>query len=152
MKPARLIILAVAVVAAGMAGLLAMRLSGNKTVIVQDSVVQKEPTIDVLVSAKNLPVGARLDESAMRWMPWPEGSVVDGFITSSTRPDALTELNGVVVRLPMFEGEPLRREKIADSSSRILSALLPSANGPSRPKSRWRPVPVVSSCPMTASM
>ena len=106
MKPARLIILAVAVVAAGMAGLLAMRLSGNQTVIVQDSVVEKEPTIDVLVSAKNLPVGARLDETSMRWMPWPEGSLVDGFITSSTRPDALTELTGVVVRLPVFEGEP----------------------------------------------
>jgi pilus assembly protein CpaB len=126
MKPARLIILAVAVVAAGMAGLLAMRLTGNQTVIVQDSVVEKEPTVDVLVSAANLPVGARLDENSMRWMAWPEGSVVDGFITSSTRPDAISELSGVVVRLPVFEGEPLRREKIADSSSRILSALLPS--------------------------
>lgn len=152
MKPARLIILAVAVVAAGMAGLLAMRLSGNKTVIVQDSVVQKEPTIDVLVSAKNLPVGARLDESAMRWMPWPEGSVVDGFITSSTRPDALTELNGVVVRLPMFEGEPLRREKSPIPLHASCPLSCPPENGPSRPKSRWRRVPVVSSCPMTAWM
>ena len=64
MKPARLIILAVAVVAAGMAGLLAMRLSGNKTVVVQDAVIEKAPTVDVLVSAKNLPVGARLDETS----------------------------------------------------------------------------------------
>lgn len=127
MKPARLIILAVAVVAAGMAGLLAMRLTGNQTVVVQqDPTVEKQPTVDVLVSAKNLPVGARLDDSAMRWMPWPADSVVDGFITSSTRADAMTELQGAVVRLPLFEGEPLRREKIADSSSRILSALLPS--------------------------
>ncbi|KPF44389.1 Flp pilus assembly protein CpaB [Rhizobium sp. G187] len=126
MKPARLIILAVAVVAAGTAGLLAMRLSGGGSVVVQEAVVEKEPTVDVLVIAKNLPVGSRLDDSSMRWMAWPQSGVVDGFITSSTRPEAMSELTGAVVRLPLFEGEPLRREKVADSSSRILSALLPS--------------------------
>ncbi len=63
MKPARLIILAVAIVAAGMAGLLAMRLSGNQTVIVQDSVVTKEPTVDVLVSA------ARFGSESAGWRP-----------------------------------------------------------------------------------
>ncbi|MGF0537708.1 Flp pilus assembly protein CpaB [Agrobacterium sp. ES01] len=128
MKPARIIILAIAVLAAGLAGLLAMRLTGNDQVIVQqaESVIKKEPTVDVLVSAENLPVGSRLNEKSMRWMAWPEGDLVDGFITSSTRPQALDELKGVVVRLPMFEGEPVRMEKIADSSDRIMSALLPA--------------------------
>ena len=128
MKPARIIILAVAIVAAGMAGLLAMRLSGSKSVVLQqaESVIKKEPTVNVLVSAANLPVGSRLDDKSMRWMAWPEGSVVDGFITENTRPDAMTELAGVVVRLPMFEDEPVRREKIADSSGRVMSSLLPS--------------------------
>lgn len=128
MKPARIIILAVAVVAAGMAGLLAMRLGGNPKVIVEQTAaqIQKEPTVNVLVSSKNMPVGARLDAESMRWMAWPEGSVVEGFVTEAARPDALTELTGSVVRLPMFDGEPIRREKIADSSSRILSSLLPS--------------------------
>jgi pilus assembly protein CpaB len=128
MKPARIIILAVAIVAAGMAGLLAMRLSGSKSVVLQqaESVMKREPTVNVLVSAANLPVGSRLDDKSMRWMAWPEGSIVDGFITESTRPDAMTELTGVVVRLPMFEGEPVRREKIADSSGRVMSSLLPS--------------------------
>ncbi|THV24074.1 Flp pilus assembly protein CpaB [Peteryoungia ipomoeae] len=125
MQPARLIILAVAIVAAGTAGFLAMRLSGSSAVV-QEATVEHEPTVDVLVTAKNLPVGSRLDESSMRWMAWPQSSIVDGFITASVRPDAVTELSGSVVRLPLFEGEPLRREKIADSSSRILSALLPS--------------------------
>ncbi len=128
MKPARIIILAVAIVAAGMAGLLAMRLSGSKSVVLQqaEAVMKKEPTVNVLVSAANLPVGSRLDDKSMRWMAWPEGSVVEGFITESTRPQAMTELTGVVVRLPMFEGEPVRREKIADSSGRVMSSLLPS--------------------------
>jgi pilus assembly protein CpaB len=127
MKPARIIILAVAMVAAGMAGLLAMRLSGSNAVVQQaEALVRKEPTVNVLVSAANLPVGSRLDDKSMRWMAWPEGSLIDGFITESIRPQAMTELTGVVVRLPMFEGEPVRREKIADSSGRVMSSLLPS--------------------------
>ena len=127
MKPARIIILAVAIVAAGMAGLLAMRLSGSNAVVQQaEALVKKEPTVNVLVSAANLPVGSRLDDKSMRWMAWPEGSLIDGFITESIRPQAMTELTGVVVRLPMFEGEPVRREKIADSSGRVMSSLLPS--------------------------
>ncbi|MGV8937871.1 MAG: Flp pilus assembly protein CpaB [Allorhizobium sp.] len=126
MKPARIIILAVAVVAAGLAGVLAMRLIGAKPVVVQAETVKQAPTVKVLVSAENLPVGSRLNEESIRWMPWPEGSIVDGFITESNRPKAIAELNGMVVRLPMFEGEPVRQEKIADSSSRIMSSILPS--------------------------
>ncbi|GEO87213.1 MULTISPECIES: Flp pilus assembly protein CpaB [Alphaproteobacteria] len=127
MKPARIIILAVAIVAAGMAGLLAMRLSGPQPVVVQgEAEVRKEPTVNVLVSSANLPVGSRLNDKSMRWMAWPEGSVIEGFITENSWPQAIAELTGVVVRLPMFEGEPVRREKIADSSTRIMSSLLPS--------------------------
>ncbi len=59
-------------------------------------------------------------------MAWPEGSLVEGFITERNRPNAMTELTGQVVRLPMFVGEPIRAEKVADSSNRIMSSLLPA--------------------------
>ncbi|KQV84337.1 Flp pilus assembly protein CpaB [Rhizobium sp. Root1220] len=127
MRPARLLILGVAVIAAGLAGVLAMTLAGRGSVVTQvKSVVQKEPTLNVLVSNANLPVGARLDDKALRWMPWPQGGVTQGFITETDKPDALKDMLGAVVRLPIFEGEPIRAEKVADSSSRILSSLLPS--------------------------
>lgn len=128
MKPARLIILAVAVVAAGAAGFLALQLTGAPPRVTErvEEVVRKEPTINVLVAAANLPVGARLNEKSMRWLPWPQSGVVDGFITETSRPHATSELAGAVVRLPIFDGEPLRAEKLADSSSRILSSLLPA--------------------------
>lgn len=127
MKPARLLILGVAVVAAGLAGVLAMSLAGRGSVVTQvKSVVEKEPTVKILVSGANLPVGARLDEKAVHWMAWPQSGVVQGFITETDKPDALKDLRGAVVRLPIFEGEPIRAEKIADSNSRILSSLLPS--------------------------
>jgi pilus assembly protein CpaB len=126
MKPARIIILAVAVVAAGLAGLLAMNLSGATAPELVETVIQREPTVKVLVSAENLPVGSRLNDKTVEWMDWPKGGIAEGFITNDSRPNAVTELAGSVVRLPIFKGEPLRAEKIADSSSRIMSSLLPS--------------------------
>jgi len=128
MKPARLIILSVAVVAAGAAAILAMNLAGKKTIvqIPAETLIKKEPVINVLVAAANLPVGSRLNDDSMRWAGWPQGSIVDGFITSEARPDAIKELKNAIVRLPMFEGEPVRPEKIADPGSAIMSSLLPS--------------------------
>jgi pilus assembly protein CpaB len=105
---------------------MAMRLAGSGGVVTQvKSVIEKEPTVKVLVSSANLPVGARLDEKAIHWMAWPQNGVVQGFITEKDRPDAIKDLKGAVVRLPIFEGEPIRPEKVADSNSRILSSLLP---------------------------
>jgi pilus assembly protein CpaB len=122
MKPARIIILTVAVVAAGLAGLLAMQMGGNTV----QEIVRQAPTVNVLVSAANLPVGSRLNDESLRWVGWPESGVVQGLITDRERPQAITELNGSVVRLPLFEGEPVRPEKVADSSGRIMSSLLPA--------------------------
>ena len=126
MKPARLIILTVAVVAAGLAGFLAMRFSGGGLARKAQQIVQKEPSTSVLVASENLPVGARLNADSLRWANWPKGEVVEGFITKETRPQALSELSGAVVRIPIFNGEPVRGEKIADSSSHIMSSMLPS--------------------------
>jgi pilus assembly protein CpaB len=128
MKPARLIILSVALVAAGAAAYLAMNLTNQQTVVQMPSepVVQKEPAVEVLVAAANLPIGSRLTEESMRWASWPENSIVEGFITVQNRPEALTELKDAIVRLPIFEGEPIRSEKIADPGSAIMSSILPS--------------------------
>ncbi len=127
MKPSRIVILSVALVAAGLAGVVAMQITGTQQVIEKaETIIQKEPTVNVLVSSVNLPVGSRLNDSSVRWAPWPKGNVVDSFITDAKRPDAITELAGAVVRLPLFEGEPIRAEKVVDSSTRIMSSLLPA--------------------------
>jgi pilus assembly protein CpaB len=128
MKPARIMILAVAVIAAGLAGLLAMRLAGGRNVVPQqvEAVIQKEPSVNVLVADANLPIGSRLNDKSIHWMAWPQSGIVKGFITQSERPDALKDLNGAIVRLPIFEGEPIREEKVADANSRTLSSLLPT--------------------------
>ncbi|SIQ77562.1 pilus assembly protein CpaB [Rhizobium sp. RU20A] len=126
MRPVRIIILAVAVMSAGMAGLLAINLSGSNQPAVTEPVVEKEPVTNVLVASKGLPVGSRLDASAMHWISWPKSGLVEGLITEEARPQAITDLNGVIVRLPLFAGEPIRQEKIADGAGSTLSALLPA--------------------------
>ncbi|WP_275787785.1 Flp pilus assembly protein CpaB [Pararhizobium gei] len=126
MKPVRVIILAVAVVSAGLAGFLALKLAGGRPMSLAEPVVEREPTINVLVASKSLPVGSRLGADDLHWVSWPKDGVVEGFITEELRPSAVADLQGVVVRLPIFNGEPVRSEKIADSSSRVMSALLPA--------------------------
>lgn len=129
MKPARIVILAVALGAAGLAGILAMNLTAptiEYQQVASETQVEKMPTIDVLVARANMPIGARLEDGTLDWKGWPEDAVVEGLIRRDARPDAMTELAGAVVRLPLFAGEPIRSEKIADSSSRIMSSLLPA--------------------------
>ncbi len=125
MKPVRIIILAVAVGSAAMAGVLAMKLTRGRAPQIAAPVIEREPT-NVLVASKSLPVGARLGGDSVHWMAWPKDSVAQGMITEENRPAAIDDLSGAVVRLPIFDGEPVRSEKIADSSSRIMSSLLPA--------------------------
>lgn len=127
MKPSRIIILSVAIVAAGLAGLLTTRLVKPSQVIEQaQAIIQKEPTVNILVAATNLPVGSRINAEALTWTKWPEGSVIEQFVSETARPNAIEELTGSIARLPIFAGEPLRAEKIVDANSQIMSALLPA--------------------------
>ncbi len=77
MKPARLIILSVAAVAAGLAGYLALNMGGQQVVEIQAAQPRmvKESTVDVLVAKTNLSTGSRLSADSMEWMAWPETAV-----------------------------------------------------------------------------
>ncbi|AGA65277.1 Flp pilus assembly protein RcpC/CpaB [Liberibacter crescens BT-1] len=127
MKLVRITILAVSAVAAGFAGILAMHLARNRPV--QKVEIEKSSTIkfaNVLVSNENIPIGARINKNILSWIAWPADNVFDGFITEDKRPKAIEELDGAVIRLPILKGEPVRTEKLVDSSNRIMSSILPS--------------------------
>ncbi|MBB4066460.1 Flp pilus assembly protein CpaB [Gellertiella hungarica] len=126
MKPARIIILGVAVATAGLAGVLAMKMAGRSSPPQQEVITEREPTVNVLVAAENLPTGTRLQLQSMNWAAWPESSVTDGSITDTQRPNAIDELKGSVVRLPIFAGEPMRAEKIVDGKGPTMSSMLPA--------------------------
>ncbi|HYC99142.1 Flp pilus assembly protein CpaB [Brevundimonas sp.] len=89
MKPARIIVICVAAVAAiGLA--LVVRAMGSPskepTAVATAAPVEVRPMAKVLVAAKDLQAGRRLDESDMEWKDWPVDEVNPAFITDGTVP------------------------------------------------------------------
>ncbi|MBV9077852.1 MAG: Flp pilus assembly protein CpaB [Methylobacteriaceae bacterium] len=125
MKPARLLVLAIAVSAAGAAALLMTNTSPPATVVVEKAAPVR--TTEVLVAGADLGVGQVLRAGDMRWQPWPQDYVPSGAITRAQSPSALDELAGAIIRQSFLAGEPVRREKVikADGSG-FMSAILPS--------------------------
>ena len=117
----------VAIVAAGGAAIVATNLA-TAPPPVEIAIAQPEvpqiPTVRVLVATANLPVGARLGSSEMEWRDWPEEGIGEGFITEASEPDAIGDLDGSVVRLVTFAGEPLRRAKLVGADERYMSSVL----------------------------
>ena len=127
MKAARIIVLGVAVVAAGGAAIIATNLATAPPpveVIAAAPEIPAVPTVRVLVATANLPVGARLTPEAMEWRDWPEEALDEGFITEGSEPDAMMDLDGSIVRLVSFSGEPLRRAKLVGGNERYMSSVL----------------------------
>lgn len=123
MQKARLVILVVAVAAAGAAGYIATHMKPNVTVVADAGPQIKLQ--DVLVATENLGVGAEV-QGQMRWQQWPEDAVADGYIKRSERPNAEEELKGSTVRLQIFPGEPVREAKLIGKGQSFMSAQLPA--------------------------
>ncbi|GAA0870435.1 Flp pilus assembly protein CpaB [Brevundimonas basaltis] len=141
MKPARIIVICVAAVAAiGLA--LVVRAMGSPsnepTAVAAAAPVDARPMAKVLVAAKDLQPGKRLEGSDLDWKDWPVDEVNPAFITDGTRPVAAPEQSkpegavaavtraatdlatggakedyvGSVVREPILAGEPIVLRKI----------------------------------------
>ncbi|RRI06368.1 Flp pilus assembly protein CpaB [Mesorhizobium tamadayense] len=126
MPASRLIILGVAVAAAGGAGYVAK----NMVVAPAPRVVvdAKSPAIalqDVLVLSGDVAMGNQLGDS-ISWEQWPASGVNANFITRAAEPDAVEKLKGSVARVAMYTGEPLRRSKLVGEGQSFMSSILPS--------------------------
>lgn len=89
MKPARIIVICVAAVAAiGLA--LVVRAMGSPskspTAVASAAAVPVRPMAKVLVAAKDLQPGQRLTEGDLAWKDWPVDEVNPAFITDGTTP------------------------------------------------------------------
>ena len=94
MKPARIIVICVAAVAAiGLA--LVVRAMGSPskspTAVAAAAAVPVRPMAKVLVAAKDLQPGQRLTEADLAWKDWPVDEVNPAFITDGTTPLASAE-------------------------------------------------------------
>ncbi|MBX9460163.1 MAG: Flp pilus assembly protein CpaB [Brevundimonas sp.] len=140
MKPARIIVICVAAVAAiGLA--LVVRAMGSPSkepvAVATAAPVDARPMAQVLVAAKDLQPGKRLEDSDLDWKEWPVDQVNPAFITDGSTPvpaaeqkpegavaavtRAATDLAtggakadyvGSVVREPILAGEPIVMRKI----------------------------------------
>jgi pilus assembly protein CpaB len=127
MPASRVIILGVAVAAAGGAGYVAKNMVVPPAQIIVDS-SPKSPAIalqDVLVLSGDVPMGSPLEKN-ISWESWPADGINANFITKAAEPEALDKLKGSVARVALYTGEPLRRSKLIGEGQSFMSSILPS--------------------------
>jgi pilus assembly protein CpaB len=123
MKPARIVVLVIAVVAGGIAALLAGR---SELPPPAPAPVALETT-DVLVANGDIGLGSTVSAPDLRWQVWPAASAGSSFLRKSERPDAINELVGSIARTAFSAGEPIRESKlIKTKGSGYMAAILPS--------------------------
>lgn len=126
MAASRLIILGVAVAAAGGAGYIAKNMATPPPKVAE--VRPSAPSIDltdVLVVTGDVPMGSALT-GQIGWQPWPSNATGENFIMRSSEPDAQEKLQNSLARVPLYKGEPLRRSKLVGEGQSFMSSILPS--------------------------
>ena len=124
MKPARIAVLAIALLAGGIAAFLAGR--SDPTPPPPAPVVQLD-TVDVLIANVDIGMGHAVSDQELRWQTWPTGAAGPSFIRKNERPDAIEQIAGSIARQPFAAGEPIREIKlIRAKGSGYLAAILPT--------------------------
>ena len=128
MSPVRLIILIGAAIAAIAAAFLVRNLvDATPSQAVQSTVVETVEVSEtkVLVAARDLMIGDVVTVDDLEWADWPEDNVVEGYLTEESSPEAIEEWAGTVVRIPMFELEPILTKKlVAKGDTGTMAALV----------------------------
>ena len=124
MKPARMILLLVALVAGGLAAFLVIR--GGSPAPQTQTVTQVVPEAktQILVARAPIGMGERLSQETLEWQEWPQGALRGDYVTIDAMPDAAAELTGAVARFEFFAGEPIREAKLVSVDQGYLSAVL----------------------------
>jgi pilus assembly protein CpaB len=107
MNTQRLVVLGLAVVAAGGAALLVRGMLGGGTPKVEAKQQPVIPMSDVLVANSSLTPGQALKPELVRWEKWPTKSVDASFITQASAGTADNAVKDTVVRAPILAGQPI---------------------------------------------
>ena len=108
MKPARLVVLLIALAAGGIAAWLAS--SGRAPE--QQAQAPAIDTVDVLIAKTDLDRGQVIAADNIGWQAWPTGALNPSFIKRSDRPDAVNQFSGAIVRVSIASGEPIREPAV----------------------------------------
>jgi len=118
MSPIRIIILLLALAAAGGAAFLVMQLSQPQ--VVTETVLQEKLQIEerevsevqVLTVLRDFAIGETIKAEHLEWAPWPEANLVEGYYVQTAVPDSIETLTGAVVKAALYKGEPLLPQKV----------------------------------------
>src|SRR6202048_2965921 len=124
MKTARIVVLAIAVSAGGVAAYLA---SGSDPKPPATEPTAQLQTVDVLVAKSDIGLGQSVTGDDVQWQTWPAATASTSFIRRNERPDATKEIVGSIARSPFIAGEPIREPKLVKATgSGFMAAILPS--------------------------
>ncbi|MEH2525172.1 MULTISPECIES: Flp pilus assembly protein CpaB [unclassified Bradyrhizobium] len=124
MNTARIVVLAIAIGAGGIAAYLASG-SGDKPAPAQP--VAQMQTVDILVAKSDIGLGQSVKSDDLQWQTWPASTASSNFISRASRADAVKEITSSIARAPFIAGEPIREQKLvrADGSG-FMAAILPA--------------------------
>ncbi len=88
-------------------------------------VVEQVEYVKVLVAANNMSLGSRMSDGSVKWQQWPAEALTPSLLSITDRPDAISEIDGAIVRAPILEGEPISETKLVMAGeSGVMAALL----------------------------
>lgn len=134
LKPSRLALLAIALIAGGIAAFFAASL--NQGPVVADPITEiaepvappppppAPPLAQILVASTPIAMGGRLSAATIEWKNWPSDAMRDDYITNQAMPAAIDEMAGSIARFEFFPGEPIRAQKLVAPGDGYLSAVL----------------------------
>lgn len=123
----RIGILALALVAAGLAAFLARSLVTAEQPQVAAPQIMEEPMAEVLVAANDIAIGQRVGKSEIAWQRWPQQAVSSAYVTRDVQPNAMEVFAGAIARGPLLAGEPVTPGKLVSfENAGFMSALLSS--------------------------
>lgn len=128
MKVTRILVLVVALGAGVLAALLATQMSNRPAdpvpVAAQAPAPLPPETVDVLVAAKEIPTGKRIEASDLAWQSFPKSGIVEFYLTRVAHPDGIKELTGSFVRAAFLAGEPMREQRLLKAERGFMSVIL----------------------------
>lgn len=81
---------------------------------------------EILIAARDIAVGDRIDEAALSWSSWPKDQISPAMISKSGNPDAEAKFKDGRARIQMFNGEPVNEKKIVlPNDGGFMAAILP---------------------------
>ncbi|MCV0425593.1 MAG: Flp pilus assembly protein CpaB [Roseibium sp.] len=125
MKFARIFVLAIAVAAGLLAFRMVMMSGGNDKEPETVQVPVDTKKAQILVASKDISLGGKLSKDDFSWADWPEDAIPGGSVTKKKNPDAGELYVGRIARAPIFQGEPIRPERLINTDKGFMAAILP---------------------------